>query len=557
MQHLMQADSATLGQLLLNCKQIAELQTFGFKRLEKDRRTQQMVERHYRKSPPSFTTIIESESAPSDEQLAAAVAEEFQLVLSRAPTDDEATAYRDLLNRAIEIGGKQRGLRTMAMAVLMRPDAIYRLEVGLGETDQHGRRMLAPYEMAYALAYALTDLPPDKVMLGPEKNRRLQPPSLIDLAERGELNTRADVRRIAMQMWGSEKLEKPRILRFFREFFGYHAAETVFKGDRAGKEFATRHIVKDADDLVLDIVGRDRDVLKELLTTERYFFQWPGSVEEYDRRIEYITGRIDKQQAGRRDVNFRYFIERSKQTDKRPIPQANPTWRQTARFYNLDPATWDYPLEQPFAMPAGERCGILTHPAWLVAWSGNFDNDPIRRGKWIREHLLADGVPDVPITVDASIPEDPHKTLRQRLEKTRDAYCWKCHRKMEPLGLPFEAYNDFGRFRTAEGLGLTRALRKPKETARVVTSGQIIDSGDPSIDGDVQDVHELMHRLANSQRVRRSFVRHAFRFWLGRNETINDAATLQAADRAYVAGGGSFKSLVISLLTSDSFLYRK
>ena len=46
------------------------------------------------------------------------------------------------------------------------------------------------------------------------------------------------------------------------------------------------------------------------------------------------------------------------------------------------------------------------------------------------------------------------------------------------------------------------------------------------------------------------------RCFLGRNETLSDAQTLQAADAAYVQSGGSFQSLVISLLTSDSFLYR-
>jgi hypothetical protein len=208
-------------------------------------------------------------------------------------------------------------------------------------------------------------------------------------------------------------------------------------------------------------------------------------------------------------------------------------------------------------MPEGQRVGLLTHPAWLVAWSGNFGNDPILRGKWIREHLLAGSIPDVPITVDATVPEDPHKTLRQRLEVTRQEYCWKCHQKMEPLSLPFEAYNDFGQYRTEEGLGVTKALKKPKETAPVVTSGQIIDSGDESIDGDVRDVHDLMDRLTKSPRVRQSFVRHAFRYWMGRNESFVDSPTLMAADRAYVESSGSFKQMVLSLLTSDSFLYRK
>ncbi len=555
---LLQADSATLGQLMLNCRQIAIWQTSGFKRMKKDNRTKQMVERHYVNMPESFLAIVNREGPPADDQLQAAVDEEFLLVLGRRPNEDEANRYRDLLKQSIEIGGKLRGLQTMAMAVLMRPEAIYRMEVGITKPDQHGRRMLSPYELAYAIAFALTDTPPEQLLLGPAKpndrSKRPQPPSLMDLADDGKLQTRQDVRDVVAKIWEHQQIEKPRILRFFREFFGYHAAESVFKGDRADKSFATKFFVSDADQLVMHVVRQDRDVLKELLTTTKYFIQWPGSQEEYDRKVKYITDRLNK--GRRQEVNYKYFVERSEK-GLRPIAQANPTWRQTVRFYNLDEQTWDYPLDQPLEMPATQRVGILTHPAWLVAWSGNFGNDPIRRGKWIREHLLAGSIPDVPITVNAQVPEDPHQTLRQRLQVTRDEYCWQCHQKMEPLGLPFEAYTDFGRFRREEGLGSTRALKKAKETAAVVTSGQIIRSGDASIDGEVKDVHELMHRLAGSQRVRQSFIRHAFRYWMGRNEMLSDSQTLIAADNAYVDGGGSFKAMVIQLLTSDSFLYRK
>jgi len=128
---------------------------------------------------------------------------------------------------------------------------------------------------------------------------------------------------------------------------------------------------------------------------------------------------------------------------------------------------------------------------------------------------------------------------------------------MNPLGMPFEAYNDFGQFRDEEGLGHTKALQKPKKTAALVTTGEIINSGDPGIDGPVANVAELMEKLAGSDRVRQSFVRHTFRYWMGRNERLADSPTLMAADRAYKENGGSLKSLVISLLTSDSFLYRK
>jgi hypothetical protein len=66
----------------------------------------------------------------------------------------------------------------------------------------------------------------------------------------------------------------------------------------------------------------------------------------------------------------------------------------------------------------------------------------------------------------------------------------------------------------------------------------------------------MIRKLAESDRVRQVFIRYVFRYYLGRNETPGDAATLQEADRVYVKSGGSFKALLDSLLTSESFLYR-
>ncbi|MBT3890191.1 MAG: DUF1588 domain-containing protein, partial [Planctomycetaceae bacterium] len=113
--------------------------------------------------------------------------------------------------------------------------------------------------------------------------------------------------------------------------------------------------------------------------------------------------------------------------------------------------TWDYPIVQPFKIP--NRKGLLTHPAWLLAHSQNTETAPVRRGRWIQEKLLAGRVPDVPITVDAQIPEDHHRTLRERLDPvTAKQECWKCHQFMNPLGLTFEVFDDFGRYRTRESL---------------------------------------------------------------------------------------------------------
>lgn len=229
------------------------------------------------------------------------------------------------------------------------------------------------------------------------------------------------------------------------------------------------------------------------------------------------------------------------------------------------PVYWDYPVKQPFAI--ANRKGMLTHPAWLVTHSSNFHTDPIRRGRWIREKLLAGRVPDVPITVDAQVPDDPHKTLRERVETvTQKAECWKCHQHMNPLGLPFESFDDFGRFRTEESrehpenllrAGNGRDIPDQYKTSPINTAGSLSGTGNPQLDGDVKDPFELIDRLARSERVRQSIIRHAFRFFMGRNEMPSDSQTLIDADQAYLSSDGSFRAVVVSLLTSDSFIYRK
>jgi len=181
----------------------------------------------------------------------------------------------------------------------------------------------------------------------------------------------------------------------------------------------------------------------------------------------------------------------------------------------------------------------------------------------------------VPITVDAQIPEDHDMTLRSRLASVTEATsCWKCHEPMNPLGYTFEAYDDFGRFRTQESLEYPQHiikktpdknrerdhlldLRDLYKTLPVDPSGYLDGTGDDSLDGELKDAIDLSERLAKSRRVRQSIIRHAFRYFMGRNEFLSDSKSLIDAEQAYVETGGSFDAVIVSLLTSDSFIYSK
>ena len=93
--------------------------------------------------------------------MAAAIRGTFQRQVRRVPTEEEAAKYLDFLKKNLaETSDPVRSLRATLTSIYLSPEAIYRMEWGLGKTDEHGRRMLSPKETAAALNHALFDLAP-------------------------------------------------------------------------------------------------------------------------------------------------------------------------------------------------------------------------------------------------------------------------------------------------------------------------------------------------------------------------------------------------------------
>ena len=459
--------------------------------------------------PPEFKPLINPSKAPSREQLETVIRSMYRMVLVREPSPEEIKSLLVLHKKCSEPPGDfLSASRTMLMAPLLSPEALHRFEVGRGAEVRPGVRMLSPDELAFAISLAYSN------------DRE---PGLFAAAKNGGLKTKEDAVKHIRRIYEDPNFNKPRILGFFHEYFGYDRAPLVCKDAQPDYVHNADQLVLDTDLLVMTILQKDKDVLKELLTTPKSF------------------------------VNYGEDKGMEKPSKKNRPKDAKKGAVQTA--YGFD----EWPKNQPVDLP-GDRIGILMQPSWLVAWGSNFDNDPVRRGLWIRERLLGDKVPEVPVGVVIVLPDDPKRTLRDRMKITKENVCWKCHQKIDDLGFPFEAFDHFGRPRKTENSVDYKAFQETKKwivhKLPLETTGIIYASGDPKLDGPVKNAAEMIRKLADSERVRQVFVRYAFRYFMGRNETPDDAATLQEADRVYVQSGGSFKELVVSLLTSESFLYR-
>ncbi|MCG8587154.1 MAG: DUF1588 domain-containing protein, partial [Pirellulales bacterium] len=444
------------------------------------------------------------ESPPSEETVTTAIESVFREALGRQPTAEESERFLAFHKKATTTGGHVPAGKALVAAIIMQPEVLYRQELGDGKPDQYGRERLSQREIAYALSYALTNVPLEEFLKAGSAKKLASAEQVASLVET----------RLADDSLIQGK--NPRILQFFREYFHYPFANEVFKDRPEGGEHSSGRLINDLETTIRDILREDKNVLAELLTTRKFYV---GAAYKEVKREG--TKLVSTSNNGKK------------------------SFYHTA--YNM-PLDWKWAKHlQPVTFREDERAGVLTHPAWLAAWSGNFENHPVQRGKWIRTHLLGGTVPDVPIGVDARVPEKEHTSFRERLRlATKAEYCWRCHRKMDPLGVAFERYDHYGRYQRLDA-------GQP-----VDASSKIDMTGVPELDGkEFDNPAEMMDFLAKSEFVEQVFVRHVFRYFMGRNETLGDANTLQDAYKAYKDGDGSFRALVTSILSSDSFLYRQ
>jgi hypothetical protein len=576
--------------------------------------------------PEAFVTIIKKKSTPSKIELVDAIHAQFECVLQRQATAEELTRYLPHLVTSIKLGGNIEGLRQMLVTVILESEFLYRLELGGGKADAYGRKMLSPREGSYAIAYALSDGIPDDKLVKAAKEGRLISKSDYQREVLRILNDKNSFAGVVDDTQGgrTHRSSHPKINRFFREFFGYPQSIKIFKDlarsdgyylntDR--RNTRTPGLLIDEADMIVDWhLKKDKNVFVNILTSDKYFVaynktpeaskkilskwkmvydkmkdtEWKTKGQEVVKTHEAflsknLLGKISKKST-RTLTRYMTFFDSTLGQGITPIttaPWSHGNYTVHSPLYNLGGIfgrvgvyfdhndkrkdLWNYPITQPFKI--ANRKGILTHPAWLIAHSSNFHTDPIKRGRWVREKLLAGRVPDIPITVDAVIPEDHHKTLRDRVQDvTEQKACYNCHKHMNPLGYTFEMFDDFGRYRLNEPLehdenltqkGNGKTTFNVYKTKAVDTNGALSGTGNAKLDGNVKGAFEMIDRMSRSIRVRQSIIRHAFRYFMGRNEMLSDSKTLIDADKAYLKNGGSFQAVIVSLLTSDSFIYRK
>ncbi len=220
-----------------------------------------------------------------------------------------------------------------------------------------------------------------------------------------------------------------------------------------------------------------------------------------------------------------------------------------------------YGLAQPptdwqrVMLPEGQRLGILTQSAFLVATSKLRDSFPIRRGKILRSRMLCGDVPPPPADLmvkPAVINDDTTTRLSIEAHSQMGTVCAGCHTLMDPLGFGLENYDATGAYRTQE-------FGKP------INASGSINSVSPEIDGPFANGIEFAKRVAPSQVLQRCVARESLRWSIGREtlaapltdaNVLRDQVLISALAERLAAHQSDLRELLVGLVLRDEYAFR-
>jgi hypothetical protein len=184
------------------------------------------------------------------------------------------------------------------------------------------------------------------------------------------------------------------------------------------------------------------------------------------------------------------------------------------------------------------RAGILSHVSLLALYSHAGRSSPTLRGKFVREVLLCQTVPEPPANVDFSLVEDTMGellTARERLSAhVTNSACAGCHALMDPIGLALENFDAVGAFRATE-------------------NGATIDASGEFDGLEFEDAEGLGRALREHPNLGPCLTRNLFRYAVGREPTPEEQPFLDTLHDRFASSENRVPDLLRDIITSQAF----
>lgn len=436
-----------------------------------------------------------AEQPPLDEACAAEVVDQLGAAAFRRPVSQ--TRKEILLDHFRErrsTDGAEVASIDLVRRILAAPEVVFRYELG-GPGAEPGLVRLTPYELADALAYSLTDAPPDEALLAAAVDGSLHDSDVLrEHAERllATAPPRDDV------VAADDQEPPPRLtglLRFVGEWVGLDQTRLAVPESPSN---AGHH-----DERIL------RWLQNEVLLFARHVF-W-----EDDAALETLLS-----------ADYTFYSKTLAEYYGRPVPPED---------------------EEGLPLPTeGGRLGLLMQGSFLTGHPTT-----TLRGVFIRSRLLCQPIvapPNADMNLEGLEDEaeqeqgvdlSPREVRALHLE---DPQCSGCHKLLDPLGFPFDVYDDLGQLRTEwDGFPID-------------TQGEV--TGTTATNGQFSDAPELVQALADSPDVATCFVEQLYAYVHGRPPTAEDTCYLDQLKQSFLESGGDVRALLVEMVTNESMQYR-
>ncbi|MCB9683692.1 MAG: DUF1592 domain-containing protein [Alphaproteobacteria bacterium] len=224
--------------------------------------------------------------------------------------------------------------------------------------------------------------------------------------------------------------------------------------------------------------------------------------------------------------------------DFRELMLSRRTWldRTLAAVYDVPAPSRDGFGEAELPL-GGNRQGLLGQVSFLALRAHPVSTSVTRRGVFVRETLLCQGIPSPPANVDTSIPESTPETptMRDRVAvHLEDPTCATCHKITDPVGLSLEHLDGIGRYRPDD-------------------QGYAIDASG-ELDGETFDG---LAGLAWTVHVHPAFpvcmTQHALAFAQGHVLSDGEEELVDWHAEGFVGAGWRWRELMLDLVASDTF----
>ena len=369
------------------------------------------------------------------------------------------------------------GIELVIQAMLLSPNFLYKIELGVPGSAAGGQLKLTPYEVASRLSYMFWGTMPDSALLA--------------AADMGKLGNGADVRAQALRMVASP-LARETLIYLHKRWLGLDQIAATTKDATTYPNFGPDMMAAmdtEAHNFLDSVVWPQGSGLQALLTS--------------------TSTSVNPLLAGLYGVT---------------VPAGSTAFTSV----QLNPA---------------QRSGVLTLTSTIAVHTFADTSEPVHRGKFVRERLLCQTLPDPPASVMASPPDPkPGIPIRDRFAvHSSGPTCQPCHQLMDPIGFGFEHY---------DGLGVWRDTDQGKP---VDASGNIL--GQTDVNGPFNGIPDLAHKLLQSNQVKDCVVSTFVGLTRGA-ELAADSCTIKSLRRSYDAASGDVRAVLVDLTSLDSFYSR-